>query len=50
MKDRRQLHIGHNYHDRRKQLWDRRQHTSVLRILWIPLDRLFFEWRKVKLP
>lgn len=48
MNDRRQLHIGNNYHDRRKQLWPRREHAGFLRILWIPLDRLFLEWRTVK--
>lgn len=39
--------VGVSYPDRRKQLWERREHTSLLRILWIPLDRLVFEFRSV---
>ncbi|HWQ10152.1 MAG TPA: hypothetical protein VN436_13620 [Holophaga sp.] len=49
MRDRRQFYVGMSYHERRKQLWPRREHTCILRILWIPLDRLVFEWRTVSL-
>ena len=48
MRDRRHFFIGMNYHERRKQLWPRREHTGILRILWIPLSRLFLEFRTVK--
>jgi len=52
MHERRMRHtprLGLRCPDRRKQLWERREHTSLLRILWISLDRLWFEFRTVTL-
>ncbi len=42
------LRIGRELPERRKQVFDRRRHTSILRILFIPWRRLFSEFSSVK--
>nr|WP_320132536.1 hypothetical protein [uncultured Holophaga sp.] len=50
--DRRQSHtprIGKAFPERRKNVFERRRHTSVLRIFFIPWRRLFGEFSDVQL-
>lgn len=50
--DRRQLYvqrIGRDNPERRKQLFDRRQHHGIFRIFFTPWNRLFNEFSDVKL-
>jgi hypothetical protein len=41
--------IGRNFPERRKAYFDRRQHRGPLRILFIPVGRLFSDFGTVSL-